>query len=337
MARRQTPEQMIKRGLKSSLIGIGFNLVLALFKCIAGFAGHSFALIADGIESLSDVVSSSVVYLGLRFAIKPPDKDHPYGHGKAEPIAAVIVSLALILAAIVIGVESIQRIRTPHPLPEPYTLWVLLAVVAVKILLSRYVSSVGEGIDSTAVRSDAWHHLSDAITSGFAFVGISVALWTRNAAADDWAALCASVVIIFNAWRQIRAPFGELLDAAPGPRIEEEVRSVASGISGVIGLEKCFVRKVGFRYYVDLHVVVDGNFTVRQGHKIAHAVESVVLQKTPSISHVLVHIEPEEELLPSLAQQGNHDDLAPCACEDNHGEGATGDEGTTGTASYGAK
>jgi cation diffusion facilitator family transporter len=297
MSKAQTPEQMVERGLRSSLIGIGFNLVLAVFKCVAGFIGHSFALVADGIESLSDVISSTVVYLGLRLAIKPPDDEHPYGHGKAEPVAAVIVSLALIVAAIVIGTESIRRIETPHPLPEPYTLWVLLAVVGIKLLLSRYVSSVGEGIDSTAVRSDAWHHLSDAITSAFAFVGISIALWTRNAAADDWAALCASPVIIFNAWRQLRKPFAELLDASPAPQLEELVRSAASAIPRVIGLEKCHVRKVGFRYYVDLHVVVDGALTVRQGHNIAHDVEDSVLDKVPQIAEVLVHIEPEEELI----------------------------------------
>jgi cation diffusion facilitator family transporter len=258
-------------------------------------------LIADGIESVSDVVSSSVVYLGLRLSNKPPDEDHPYGHGKAEPVAAIIVSLALIVAAIVIGVESIVRIQTPHPLPEAYTLWVLLAVVGIKALLSRYVSSVGEGINSTAVRSDAWHHLSDAITSTFVFVGITVALWTRNAAADDWAALCASPVIMFNAWRQLRAPFAELLDTAPAPKLELEVRSVASTVAGVIGLEKCHVRKVGFSYYVDLHIVVEGTLSVRQGHNIAHDVEDAVLQQVPQIAEVLVHVEPEEELLtPSL-------------------------------------
>jgi cation diffusion facilitator family transporter len=301
MARRQTPEQMIQRGLKSSLIGIGLNFVLAMFKCTTGFIGHSFALVADGIESLSDVLSSTVVYLGLRVSIRPPDEDHPYGHGKAEPVAAIIVSLALIVAAIIIGVESIVLIQTPHPLPEVYTLWVLLAVVGIKVLLSRYVSSVSKGIDSTAVRSDAWHHLSDAITSAFAFVGISIALWTGKAAADDWAALCASPVIIFNAWRQLRAPFAELLDTAPGPRLEQEVRSVASTVSGVIGLEKCHVRKVGFRYYVDLHIVVEGTLTVRQGHNIAHDVEDAVLEHVPQIAEVLVHVEPEEELLtPSL-------------------------------------
>ena len=301
MARRQTPEQMIQRGLKSSLIGIGLNFVLAMFKCTTGFIGHSFALVADGIESLSDVLSSTVVYLGLRVSIRPPDEDHPYGHGKAEPVAAIIVGLALIVAAIAIGVESIVLIQTPHPLPEVYTLWVLLAVVGIKVLLSHYVSSVSKGIDSTAVRSDAWHHLSDAITSAFAFVGISIALLTRNAAADDWAALCASPVIIFNAWRQLRAPFAELLDTAPAPRLEQEVRSVASTVSGVIGLEKCHVRKMGFRYYVDLHIVVEGTLTVRQGHNIAHDVEDAVLEQVPQIAEVLVHVEPEEELLtPSL-------------------------------------
>ena len=301
MARRQTTEQMVQRGMHSSLIGIAFNFVLALLKCSAGFIGHSFALIADGIESLSDVVSSSVVYLGLRLSIKPPDEDHPYGHGKAEPVAAIIVSLALIVAAIAIGVESIERIQTPHRIPEAYTLWVLLAVVGIKAMLSRYVSAVGEGIDSAAVRSDAWHHLSDAITSAFVFVGISVALWTRNAAADDWAALCASPVIMFNAWRQLRAPFAELLDTAPAPQLEEEVRAVASTITGIIGLEKCHVRKVGFRYYVDLHIVVEGTLSVRQGHNIAHDVEDAVLQQVPQIAEVLVHVEPEEELLtPSL-------------------------------------
>jgi len=261
----------------------------------------SFAFIADGIESLSDVISSTVVYFGLRVSIKPPDYDHPYGHGKAEPVAAIIVSRALIAAAIVIGAESIVRIQTPRRLPEAYTLWVLLAVVGIKALLSRYVSSVGEGIDSTAVRSDAWHHLSDAITSTFVFVGITVALWTRNAAADDWAALCASPVIMFNAWRQLRAPFAELLDTAPAPKLELEVRSVASTVAGVIGLEKCHVRKVGFSYYVDLHIVVEGTLSVRQGHNIAHDVEDAVLQQVPQIAEVLVHVEPEEELLtPSL-------------------------------------
>jgi cation diffusion facilitator family transporter len=290
-------ERQVRRGLHSALVSIASNFLLSLCKCVAGFLGNSFALVADGIESLSDVLSSSAVYFGLRFAIKPPDKDHPYGHGKAEPIAAAIVGLALAGAGVAIAAESIALIRTPHPLPRVYTLWVLLVVVTVKILLSRYVSAVAKNIDSTAVRGDAWHHLSDAITSAFAFIGISIALWTQNPTADDWAALCASPVILFNAWRQLRTPMAELLDTAPPPEIERHVRQAAGLVPGVIGLEKCFVRKVGFRYYVDLHVVVDGDLSVRTGHRISHVVEDSVLAKVNRVAKVLVHIEPEEELL----------------------------------------
>lgn len=301
--RRSESDHQIQRGLHSSLISIGCNFLLAVCKCLVGFVGHSFALVADGVESLSDVFSSAVVYLGLRVALKPPDKDHPYGHGKAEPVAALIVALGMVLAAILIAVESISLIRTPHPLPVPYTLLVLLAVIPLKILLSRYVSSVAHDIDSTAVRGDAWHHLSDAIVSVFAFVGISVALLTKNPRADDWAALCAVPVILYNAWRQIQAPFAEILDTAPPPQVEKQVREAAASVAGVMGLEKCFVRKVGFNYYVDLHVVVKGDLTVRMGHAISHQVEDSVRTNVDRVANVLVHIEPEEALLnPSHSQ-----------------------------------
>ena len=297
MYRADETERQVRRGFQSSLVSISSNFILAMCKCLAGFLGHSFALVADGIESLSDVFSSAAVYFGLRVALKPPDKEHPYGHGKAEPIAAAVVGLALAAAAVAIAVESISLIQRPHPVPRAYTLWVLLGVICVKTLLSRYVSSVAKKIDSTAVRGDAWHHMSDAITSTFAFIGISVALWTGNANADDWAALCATPVILFNAWRQLRSPMAELLDTAPAPEIEEHVRQVAKLVPGVIGLEKCFVRKVGFRYYVDLHIVVDGDRSVRSGHLLAHEVENCVLEEVSRVANVLVHVEPEEELL----------------------------------------
>lgn len=289
-------EMQVRRGLHSSLVSIAANFLLAACKCLAGFIGHSFALVADGIESLADVFSSAVVYFGLRFAIKPPDKDHPYGHGKAEPVAAIIVSFAMGLAAVAIAAESITLIRTPHPLPVAYTLWVLVAVFTVKIVLSRYVWSVAKEIESTAVSGDAWHHLSDAMISLFAFIGISAALWTKDARADDWAALFASPIILFNAWRQMRAPIAEILDTAPAPEIEQQVRKVAAAVPGVVGLEKCFVRKVGFQYYVDLHVVVNGDISVRSGHKISHRVEDRVRAEVDRVARVLVHIEPEEEL-----------------------------------------
>lgn len=292
-----TTEQMVERGIRSSRIGVAVNCLLAAVKVVTGLIGHSFALVADGIESFSDVISSSIVYWGLRFAIKPPDKDHPYGHGKAEPIAAVMVGVALVAAGLGIAAESLVLIRTPHPLPHVYTLWVLLSVVVAKGFFSRYVFGVSRKIESTALKGDAWHHFSDAITSAFAFIGISAALLTHNPTADDWAALCAAPVIVFGGWRQIMRPMAELLDTAPKPEMEEHVRWVAKSVPRVIGLEKCFVRKVGFRYYVDLHVVVSGDLTVREGHSIAHQVENRVLDRVPQVAAVMVHIEPEEELL----------------------------------------
>ena len=192
-----------------------------------------------------------------------------------------MVSLALIIAAILIGVESFDRIRRPDPLPQPYTLWVLLAVVGIKIVLSWYVSAVGKDLKSSAVQSDAWHHLSDAIISGFASIGIFVAMWIRNPAADDTAALGASRIIIFNACRQLRLPVAELLDANPPPQTERSVRSLASRVTGVVGLDRYQVRKAGFRYYVDPHVVVDGSISVRQGHYIAHRVQDTILRSAP--------------------------------------------------------
>jgi len=237
--------------VRSSIFAVIVNLVRAAVKFTAGVLGHSFALIADGIESLSDIVSSSVVAVGLWWAIRPPDEDHPYGHGKAEPIAAIVVCFALVGAAIAIAVQSAAEIRTPHRLPESYTLPILLAVVVIKVFFSRYVSSIAGDIESTAVRADAWRHISDAVVPGCAFVGISIGLLTKNAAADDWAALCASPFILFSALRQMRAPIAEIFDTAPSTQMVTEVRRVPVTVPGVVALEKCFVRKVGFRHYVE--------------------------------------------------------------------------------------
>lgn len=286
------------RGMKSTLLGIVINFALALTKCSAGLLGHSFALVADGLESSADVLSGLAVYFGLRLAAKPPDKDHPYGHGKAEPIAALIVGLSLVAAAAAIMIESIHHILIPHQLPRPYTLMVLAGVLIVKELLFRYVGSVGDSIGSLAVKSDAWHHRSDAITSAFAFVGISIALLGGQGweSADDWAALCASLVILYNAWKQMRPALMELTDQIPDPTLEAQIRAVAGHVEGVLGLDKCHVRKMGFSYYVDLHVIVSGEMSVREGHHIAHRVEDEILTAVPHVSEVLVHIEPEEEL-----------------------------------------
>ena len=301
-------ERAVDRGTKSSLVGILVNLGLALTKCISGFMGHSFALVADGLESAADVLSGLVVFFALRLAIKPPDADHPYGHGKAEPIAAIVVGVSLLGAAGTIIYESIHQILTPHSLPKAYTLVVLAGVLVVKELLFRYVGHVGDSIASTAVKSDAWHHRSDAITSAFAFCGISIALVGGSGweSADDWAALCAGIVIIYNAWKQTKPALWEITDTAPDPSLESKVRAIAANQGGIIGLDKCHVRKMGLSFYIDLHIVVNGQLSVREGHQLAHKVEAEVLKALPQVSEVLVHVEPEEELAVEVQKDDTH-------------------------------
>jgi cation diffusion facilitator family transporter len=296
MNRQHQLQSAAERGMKSALLGILVNLGLGLVKGSAGVLGNSFALVADGLESLTDVFSGLVVYFGLKIAVKPPDADHPYGHGKAEPIAAVAVSLALMAAAVVIIYEGVREIITPSGAPAPYTLVVLAGVLVLKELLFRHVSSVGESIGSNAVKSDAWHHRSDALTSAFAFVGISIALLGGPAwhAADGWAAVCAALLILYNAWKQMRPALLELADIAPDTSTEAQVRALAAGVPGILGLDKCFVRKMGFSFYVDLHIVVDGELTVRQGHQLSHRVENEVLRALPQVAEVLVHVEPNQ-------------------------------------------
>jgi len=283
-------------GSRTTIIGIFANALLACIKGLAGIVGNSYALLADAVESSTDVFSSLVVLSGLRIAKAPPDEDHPYGHGKAEPLAAAVVSLALIVAAIGIAVQSIREIHLPHHSPAPFTLIVLVGVVITKESLFRFVFKTGQSVNSTAVKTDAWHHRSDALTSLAAFIGISIALigGRRYEQADDWAALFASGVIAFNGIRLLRPAILEAMDTAPSSEVVEQVLNTAGRVEGVVGLDKCLVRKMGFDYYVDLHVIVDGNLPVRQAHKIGHDVKDRLRAEHSYIKDVLVHIEPHQ-------------------------------------------
>ena len=283
-----------QRGMKTSLVGILVNTVLAITKGAAGVAGNSYALVADAIESTLDIFSSAIVWGGLKISTLPADEDHPYGHGKAEPLAGALVAIGLFAGAIIIVMQSVREIITPHHAPESFTLLVLVVVVITKELLFGFVMKVGNEVQSTAVRGDAWHHRSDAITSAAAFVGISVALIGGNGyeSADDWAAMFVSVIIAINAYRIFRPSLNEIMDAAQQPEIEKRVREVASGVEGVLWLEKCYIRKMGFDYFVDLHVTVDANITVHEGHEIARCVKLALRQSNSSIADVLIHIEP---------------------------------------------
>ena len=289
-------KQNLQTGARVALLGLVVNVVLASAKIVAGLVGHAYVLIADGIESALDVGGSIVIWGGLMVAARPPDKTHPYGHGKAEPIAAIVVALGVLAAALVIAVQSVREIFLPHHGPAPWTLAVLIVAVIVKEVLFRYVIRFGQKVESTAVKTDAWHHRIDAMTSTAAFIGISVALIGGKAwqSADDWAALVACVLIGWNGYRLARPAFFEIMDTAPHGKFIRSIREVARSVPGVIEVEKCHARKMGLDFYVDLHVGVDGNMSVHEGHEIAHRVKRAIQQSDSRIADVLVHIEPAQ-------------------------------------------
>ncbi len=289
-----TPAGNLQSGARVALLGMATNVVLATAKILAGALGHSYVLIADGIESALDIAGSAIIWGGLKFAARPADETHPYGHGKAEPVAAILVSLGVLAAAVVIAARSVMEIFQPHHAPEPFTLIVLVAVVVVKELLFRSVNRLGKDAGSTAIQTDAWHHRTDALTSIAAFIGISIALLggPRWQSADAWAALFACVLIAANGWRLFYPALHEVLDTAPRGDIVGGVRAAAAAVPGVIEIDKCFVRKMGLEFYVDLHVGVDERISVREGHELAHKVKDAIKHTNPRIADVLVHIEP---------------------------------------------
>ena len=284
------------RGIGAARLALGVNAVMVAVKVTTGLVGNSYALVADGVESTLDIFSSLIVWRGLSVASREADDRYHFGYGKAESIAAAAVSIMLLLAALGISIEAVREIVTPHHVPEPYTLIVLVGVVAVKEGLFRRMLRVGTEVESAAVTADAWHHRSDAITSMAAFVGITVALiggpaW---APADDVAALLASGIIAFNGVRLLRPALQDLMDRAPEPPVLRRVEAVARAVDGVRAVEKIQARRAGIGYFVALHVEADPGMTLHQAHLLGHAVKDDILEALPSVLDVLVHMEPHE-------------------------------------------
>ncbi|MBI1352781.1 MAG: cation diffusion facilitator family transporter [Acidobacteria bacterium] len=283
------------QGARVAVGGIIVSAALAVIKIVAGVLGNAYALIADGVESILDILSAFVVLGSLRVAAQPPNERFPYGYGKAEPLAGMAISMALFAAAVGIAVQSVREILTPHHLPAPFTLAVLVGVVVTKEILFRILQRTGDEIGSRTLETDAWHHRSDALTSLAAFIGISIALWAGPGyeSADDWAALFACGVIAFNGFRLFRTSLRDVMDAAPPPEIERQVRRIAENVEGALDTEKCNVRRSGLGYFVDLHLIVDGGSAVRDAHEVAHRVKDALLESDLSIRDVVVHIEPD--------------------------------------------
>ena len=285
-----------EKAINITYLSILGNIGLALCKGFAGYFGNSYALIADAIESTSDVFSSILVLFGLKYSSRPPDENHPYGHGKAEALVTFAVVGFLVISATVIAYESIEHIRTPHKTPEKFTLIVLAAIVIIKEIFYRVVSKKSTETNSSSLKADAWHHRSDAITSAMAFIGISIAIFMGPGyeTADDWAALLASGIIIYNSWLIFRPALGEILDEHLYDDMIVQIRQIATTVEGVIDTEKCHVRKMGMTYFVDLHLTVNGKISVTEGHDIAHRLKDTLQEHIPQIADVLIHIEPDD-------------------------------------------
>ncbi len=285
------------RSIRWAQAGLLTNALLVLVKLIAGIIGHANALVADAVESSADIFSSLIVWMGLSIAARPADEDHPYGHGKAEPLAAAVVSLMLLGAAVGIAIMAIREIRTPHHLPAPFTLFVAAGVIIIKEILYRRVSRVGREVGSTVIAADAWHHRADAISSLAAFIGISIALWGGRGweAADDWAALVAAVVVAVNGVRTLRPAISGLMDEAPDRSVKERALQAAAEVAGVRSVEKLNVRSSGLGFYVELHVKADPTLSLEEAHEIAAKVKYAILEAIPSVVSALVHMEPYKE------------------------------------------
>lgn len=296
------PSNLYKKaaaGQKLVLAGAIFNLILGTVKTAAGLLGHSIVLTVDGIESMLDVMTSLGTWFALGYASKPPDSDHPYGHGKAESLAAIISSLILWLLGIIIALFSIHRLINashglpPHP-PKSYTLVILIIVILFKEAFFQLIHRLSQKIGSTAMLADAWHHRSDMMVSLTAFIGITLSLFAGSSCenADSWAALVACGIIFYNATHIFRFSLAEIMDTRVSDQMEQTIIRLACEIPGVHSAEKCRVRKSGLALIVDLHIRVDGALSVREGHTISHEVKNHLVNAELSLEDITLHLEP---------------------------------------------
>lgn len=291
---------MIKKrartAIRAAQTSIAGNIVLATIKILTGWLGNSFAMIADGIESLADVFASTITWIGLRYANKPPDHNHPYGHGRAEPLITFLSVGFLIGSAIFIVIQAISNIQSPQKMPKPFVLIVLAVIITTKEVFYRIFRKKSEETSSSLLAAEAWHHRSDALTSLAAFIGVGIAVvfGPRYASADSWAALVAAGIIVYNSYLIFRPALGEIMDENIYHDLIGRIREASTEVPGILGTEKCLIRKMGMQYHVDLHAIVSSEITVKKGHERAHELKDHLMEKIPEIAEVHIHIEPDE-------------------------------------------
>jgi len=296
---------MLKNEDRAELVNLGIltvivNISLMLAKIITGVVGHSYALIADGIESASDIFTSLITWVGFHFSLKPADKEHPYGHGKFESLAGLFSGVSLIAAAGIIAYHSVKEIMTPHQVPAWFTLPVLILVVIIKEAMSRKVLVANTQINSQALRGDAWHHRSDAITSATAAVGIAVALFGGPGyeMADDWGALIACLIILINGILIIKGSLHDVLDGTVSQNSIDAVYKLASDIPSVENVEVVKIRKSGIGWFVDMHVWVAPQMTIVEGHALSHKIKGAIMESNKLVYDVMIHLEPTKAKKP---------------------------------------
>lgn len=296
MARSETVDRLYAQVRNAALVGLGANLGLGVIKLVAGIVGQSFALIADAVNSLGDVVASCVVLFALWVAQHPPDDEHPYGHSRAEGIAATNVALLLILSALYVGWEAFQRLALQHAIPPTWTLAIAGGNVLLKEGLYQYNVRVGRRTGSAAMIANAWDHRSDAFCSLAVLIGLALIRFggDRFMWADEAASLVVVAAIIWTGVRLFKASASELMDLQADPEFVEAIRAVSLKIEGVRDVETLWVRKSGLEFFADIHIEVDPQMSVAEGHRIGHHVKDELLAEFTKLRDVLVHLEPHE-------------------------------------------
>jgi cation diffusion facilitator family transporter len=295
-AAKMSPERSLRSGQGSALRSIMVNGALGVAKMTAGVLGHSYAMIADAAESLADVAGSCVTLYGLRIAAEPADPNHPSGHGRAETIASAVTALALVTVGSLIFSHALQSLYEPRHAPNPLTLLVLVPVILIKEWMFRWMIAQGKESGSMAVVADAWHQRSDVMTSVAAFVGIVIA-WAGGpewSHADSWAAMFASIWLAITGLWLLGPTLHELMEGSVDPALLKFIRTTSQKCEGIEGVDKVWVRKLGMRLMVDLHIIVDPDISVKEGHRLAHEVKAKLQRELPQVRDVMVHVEPNE-------------------------------------------
>ncbi len=284
----------MQTGQRIAAAGMAITGALALVKIFAGLAVHSTAVVADGLESAGDVFSSGMVLLGLTLSFKPADENHPYGHGRAEILSGLLVGLVLASGGALISYGSFLRLGQPHEPLRWFVVWPLAASLVAKSALAATKFQVGKRMRSAALMGDAWHDTTDCISALTALIAVALTLAApqRFFNADRYGGLAVGIIIILAGVRVARETALQLMDTMPSDKMIAEIRAAASQVHGVLGIEKCFARKTGLSYHVDLHMEVDPEMTVRQSHDLAHEVRLRVVEQVDWVADVLVHVEP---------------------------------------------